>query len=336
MYSSTLPPSQAGASGASATPDTGPNTGPNTGPTSGPTSGPAVFGPYPQAALDAEYNNRAKVADFPQWLDRYRDDSASVRARWGERALLDVAVGTTAIETVDVFPVLEDAAGQGTEAGRRGSPVMLFIHGGYWMALDKSFFSFVAGGLAAHGIASVVINYAKIPAVRMEEIVRQCRQATAWAVANAASFGGDPARVGLAGFSAGGHLVAMVAAGGWQPAQPLVAGYALSGLHDLEPIRLSYLQQTLSLDEADVARFSPIRLRPPDSGHWLALVGADEGPEYLRQSCELAACWQSAGRRSVAFEVVAGHNHFSLPHSLARGDDPLTRRLAQDFLARCN
>ena len=302
---------------------------------------PKVFGCYSQAALDAEYDNRAKVASAQAWLDRYRDDSAGVREQWGERARLDVPVGASPIESVDVFPVLAGAdrpdagAGAGAGAGGRRAPVIVFIHGGYWMRLDKSFFSFVARGLAAHGIATVVINYAKIPAVRMEEIVRQCRQAVSWAVANAASFGGDPARVGIAGFSAGGHLVAMVGAESWQPGQPLIAGYAMSGLHDLEPIRLSYLQETLGLDDDDVARFSPILAAPPAGGHWLAIVGGEEGPEYLRQSSELAACWQTEGPRSVAFEVAKGHNHFSLVHTLADPDDPITRRIAGDFLARC-
>ena len=301
--------------------------------------GPRVFGPYSQAALDAQYDNRSKVASFQTWLDRYRDDSARAREQWGGRARFDVRVGATPIETVDVFPVLAGADRPGVKGGPgsagRGTPAIVFIHGGYWMALEKSLFSFVASGLAAHGIAAVVINYAKIPAVRMEEIVRQSRQAVAWAVANAASFGADPTRVGVAGFSAGGHLAAMVGADGWQPGRPLVAGYAMSGLHDLEPIRRSYLQKTLNLDDDDVARFSPIRTRPPLTGHWLAIVGGDEGPEYLRQSCELAACWQSAGSRSVAFEAARGHNHFSLVHTLANPDDPVTRRVAADFLARC-
>ena len=294
---------------------------------------PLVFDHYTQVALDAEYDNRAKVPAFQAFLDRFRDDSVAVRDDWGDRARLDVPVGASAIETVDVFPVPTERVGS-DGSGRGGTPVMVFIHGGYWLLLEKSSFSFVARGLAAHGIATVVINYAKIPQVRMAEIVRQCRQAVAWTCVNARSFGGDPARVAVSGFSAGGHLAAMVGAEGWQPGRPLVAGYALSGLHDLEPIRRSYLQKDLRLTDDDVERFSPMKIAPPSTGHWLALVGGDEGPEYLRQSSGLAAAWQTAGSRSVAFQSARGHNHFSLVTTLADPADPITRLIATDFLAR--
>jgi arylformamidase len=285
-----------------------------------------VFRGYDQAALDAQYNNRLKVPSFEDYLRRYHDDSAAVRQQWGDRARFDVAVGDSAIERVDVFPPLE--------GGRGSAPVLVFIHGGYWLMLDKSEFSFVARGFAAHGIATVVINYGLIPSVRMAEIVRQCRQAVAWTVANAASFGGDPARVAVAGHSAGGHLTAMVGSNGWQPDRPLVAGYAISGLHDLVPISRCYLQQSLKLEPDEVDRFSPSGLAPPRLGHWLAIVGGLEGPEYLRQSVELVTGWQSAGERTVALQVARDHDHFSIVMTLGDPVDPLTRMIATDLLQR--
>ena len=169
--------------------------------------------------------------------------------------------------------------------------------------LDKADFSFVANGFVPHGITTVVINYALIPTVRMDELVRQCRQATAWVLANAASFGGDPQRVAVAGHSAGGHLTAMVGATNWAafaapaapPAARPVGGFALSGLHDLVPISRCYLQQSLQLSDDEVARNSPVDLPAPRQGFWTALVGGKEGPEYHRQSSELARRWSAAG-----------------------------------------
>ncbi len=291
-------------------------------------AGAPVFRGYDQAALDAQYNNRLKVPAFEDYLRRYQEASERTRQAWGSAARLDVAVGGSAIERVDVFP----PPGGAVEPG--GAPVLVFIHGGYWTMLEKSVFSFVAGGLAPYGIATVVIDYALIPSVTMAEIVRQCRQAVAWTVAQASSFGGDPARVAVAGHSAGGHLTAMVGADRWQPGRPLLAGYALSGLHDLEPISRCFLQQSLKLTPDEVRQFSPVQCAAPVSGHWCAIVGGLEGPEYLRQSVDLVTAWQSAGERTTSLQVAADHDHFSIMMALADPQDPLTRAIAADLRHR--
>lgn len=290
-----------------------------------------AYGEYSQTALDAQYDNRLKVPAFPHYLERYR--AASARARDLPGARLDVPFGSGPAEVVDIFP----ATGEGPR------PVLLFIHGGYWSSLDKADFDFVANGFVPHGITTVVVNYGLIPSVNMAELVRQCRQATAWTIAHAASFGGDPRRVAVSGHSAGGHLTQMIAVTDWasftSPLQPdpvaerPVAGYGLSGLHDLEPIQACYLQETLNLTADEVALFSPVLLPPPTTGRWHAWVGAAEGPEYERQSQSLAAAWASApeGAR-VSAEVLPGHDHFSIVMALNDPENPLVRRIVADLL----
>ncbi|HEU5322155.1 MAG TPA: alpha/beta hydrolase fold domain-containing protein, partial [Methylomirabilota bacterium] len=141
--------------------------------------GATVFLGYDREALDREYDNRRKVAGAADYLARYAKDSA--RARGELPCRLDVPYGAHAGETLDVFP-----------AAAPGAPVHVFVHGGYWQWLDKADFSFVARAFVPDA-AVVVVDYALIPAVDMDEQVRQCRAAVAWVHRHAASFNGDPA-----------------------------------------------------------------------------------------------------------------------------------------------
>jgi arylformamidase len=204
----------------------------------------------------------------------------------------------------------------------------VFIHGGYWQWLDKKDFSYVARAFVPAGITTVVINYGLVPTVTMAELVRQCRASIAWVVQNAASFGGDAGRVSISGHSAGGHLVAMLMVTDWTafglPADAVKAGVGVSGLYDLEPIRLCYLNDVLGLSSSDARIHSPIHLTPAHTGPLLLPVGAYEGPEYLRQSHEMAAAWRRHGGSSEVLEM-ANHDHFSIVWELNDRDSALGR-----------
>src|SRR5881409_4292760 len=262
----------------------------------------SVYRDYDQHALDAEYNNREKVKESADWLSRYAVASAEARAALDCR--LDLAYGAHPGERLDVFPARGGPA-----------PVHVFIHGGYWHLLDKSDSSFVARAVHPSGVAVVVINYALIPTVDLDELVRQCRASIVWVHRHAASFGGDPRRIFVSGHSAGAHLVAMLMSTDWGseglPADVIKAGCGISGLYDLEPIRLCYLNDVLSLTPETARLHSPIHHPPSHAGPLLLPVGALEGPEYLRQSHALARVWSSRGLRCEAVEM-AGHHHFSI------------------------
>lgn len=283
----------------------------------------AIFRDYDRAALDREYDNRAKVPEFADYLTRWARESARARAELPCR--LDVPYGPSPAETLDVFR-------PGPGAGGR-VPVQVFLHGGYWRALDKADFSFVAR--AAQPAATVVPNYGLIPAVDMDELVRQCRAAVAWVYRNADTFGGDPGRLFVSGHSAGGHLCAMLLATDWPafdrlPADLIKGGCGISGLYDLEPIRLCFLNETLKLAPDTVRRHSPVHLVPRAPAPLLLPVGALEGSEYHRQTADLAAAWRRLG---VACDVMdlAGHHHFSIVSELEEPSRPLTRALRRQM-----
>lgn len=275
----------------------------------------SVYLDYDQAALDAQYNLRAAVPDHPEDFARWA--AASDAARRDPAARLDVAYGDGAMERLDVFPAPVSAP----------APILVFFHGGYWRALDKADFSFPAPAFGDAGIVYASVNYSLAPAADMDRIVRQCRRAVAWLWRNAGTFGGDPARLYVAGHSAGGHLTGMLLTGGWQaaaglPEDAVKGGVAVSGVFDLEPVRLTYLNADLSLDPASVRRNSPIHHLPAPGRPLVLAVGDLETAEFRRQQAAYADACRAAG---IACEVVSmpGRHHFDVVDGLGEGGSPL-------------
>ena len=280
-------------------------------------SGNAIYRGYDRAALDAQYNNRAQIPEYVDYFDRWLAWSAETRtALPGGR---DVAYGDLPVETLDIFP-----------AEQPGAPILVMIHGGYWYSLDKHHDSFVAEGCRPHGVATVVINYGLAPDYRMDEIVRQNRAAAAWVWRNAASFGGDSSRIHVLGQSAGGHLAAMLLATDWPafgadlPPDLVKSTVSISGIYDLEPIRLCYLNDKVGLDAAEALRNSPVSQRYSVPAPLMLVSGDIESEEYERQAEAMAAVWEAHGYPLSRLELP-GYNHFTMADQLRDPESELTR-----------
>lgn len=265
-----------------------------------------VYRHFDQAGLDAEYNLRARFPKHPEHFAAWAADSAAARAKLACR--LDLAYGPTALERLDFFPA--------AAADHARAPLLVFIHGGYWQFLDKSDHSFLARPFVEAGIAFAAVNYALAPTVRIDEIVRQVRASIAWLWREAPGLGVDSGRITVAGHSAGGHLAAMMMASDWTelgglPADLVKGVIAVSGIYDLEPMRLCYHQPALRLDPAAVARLSPLRLKPLSGDRLVLAVGSKEPAEFHRQQAELAAAWR---RVRIAVEEIPARNldHFEI------------------------
>jgi arylformamidase len=280
--------------------------------------GAAVFRDYDRQALDLQYNNQLRVARYPEHVALWK--SASERARAELSGHLDVPFGPSPAERLDIF----------VPAGRASrAPVQVFYHGGYWRAFEAADFSFVARPFVEAGAIVVIVNYALVPTVRLGELIRQCRAAQAWVEQNIDRYGGDPQNIHISGHSAGGHLVAQVLApdpdGGFG-LPDVKSAVAISGVHDLEPIRFTYLQETLNFTVEEAQRYSATANPPAVKAPIAIAYGAEETEEYARHSAALAAACRSR-EIPATLHAVPGRDHMSIISALTEGDNDVTRLL---------
>jgi arylformamidase len=257
----------------------------------------------------AEYNNRARVPEHPALIEGWARDAAAYRAEAGARHT-SLPYGPGERQAIDLFA--PDAP--------EPAATVLFIHGGYWQSLDRSFFSHMARGLNAHGIAVALPGYDLCPQVRVGDIVDEMR--------TACRLLGERGPLVAAGHSAGGHLAACLLATNFGGGAHVPAAYAISGLFDLEPLRHTPINDALRMSEAEAKRLSPLLWTPPAGRTLDAVVGGAESGEYLRQSRTIAETWGAAGVHT-RFEALPGSNHFTVIAPLADPGSAMTQRLAE-------
>jgi arylformamidase len=261
---------------------------------------------------EAEYNNRARVPEHPSLIAGWARDAQAYRESQ-RKTCHTICYGPGARHTIDVFPARNQGA------------MVVFIHGGYWQALDGSFFSHLAAGLNAHGVSVAIPSYDLCPQVSIDDIIAQMRHAAR-----------ELARLGrrlvISGHSAGGHLAACLMATDWRsidaalPENLVQAAYTISGLFDLGPLVKTSINHALGLDETSARRASPLFWPAPMHGSLDAAVGGDESAEYLRQSRTIVDAWRRGGIET-RFAEVPGANHFTAIAPLADPHSPMTLRL---------
>lgn len=264
---------------------------------------------------DDAYANGANIPGGERWPVAWIAPARDFRDRLSGlgRARIGIAYGSRPRNRFDLFMP------EGTPKG-----LVVFVHGGYWMALDNSYWSHLAGGAVVHGYAVAMPSYTLCPDVRIGEITGEIGAA----IAKAAELVEGP--ILLTGHSAGGHLVSrMVCSDG--PLSPAVRGrvghvVSISGIHDLRPLMNTEMNATLRIDEAEALSESPALLRPVDGVRVTCWAGGGERGEFLRQNALLANIWTGLGAGTCAV-VEPDRHHFNVIDGLADPSHPLTGAL---------
>jgi arylformamidase len=267
-----------------------------------------------QEELDREYSPSSRAPNFVATLDRYAKESARAREDLDYHA--DLAYGPGSAELLDFFPPV-----------RVPAPLQVFVHGGHWQQMSKEDSCFAASALVERGAAFVALGYGLAPEHSLDSMVASVRRALWWLREHAEELGSHPDTIFASGSSAGAHLVAMALCDTAEQESdpPPVAGASLlSGVYDLEPVRLSYVNDRVGMDEATAFGNSPLYHLPCATSQVIMARGVAETTEYARQHTDFVRALGEHGH-SVVDLVVTARNHFDLPLDLGRRDTVLGR-----------
>lgn len=288
---------------------------------------PSSSGPDIDPVLEAAYNCRAAVPDHEEIFSRWAETGAAARREAEDRMRRDIRYAEGNRCTLDLFGV--------TRPAMRRRPLLIFLHGGYWQAMDKSSFSGLARPFMQAGAAVAIVNYPLCPEASLRTIIAAVREAVMYLWHEAHPLGLDRHRFVVAGHSAGGHLVAELLCTRWpsldpsMPLDTLAGGIAISGLFDLIPLVRTSLNGALGLDTATAEQLSPL-FRNPVPGVSLTLaVGEFESDAFHDQSARLAHHWAAHGAGLTWF-LLRGCNHFTALEAFGES----AQRLHHDALGR--
>ncbi|EPC4485880.1 alpha/beta hydrolase [Serratia liquefaciens] len=267
-----------------------------------------------------QYNARASVEDFDACMAQYEQLAAQAKAQ--TPGIYDIHYGMGVAERLDLFP-----------AARQPSPLLVFIHGGYWHSQRKEEACSMAATFTQHGVAVATLEYTLQPEATLAEIVREVRSAIAWLYHHAGQYGIDPERIFVSGSSAGGHLCGMLIADDWQhryqvPVNVIKGVLALSGLYDIRPLCDIYINDWMRLSPEQAATLSPLFMLPEkaDALQILLDVGAKETQGFRNQTLAYFAACREKGL-NVALLEDRHNNHFTLVNELATPNSILFQRV---------
>ncbi len=274
-----------------------------------------VFLHYTKAELDRNFDQRGWIPNAPDIIERHIERSRRTREKLPHVA--DIRYGPHIDEVLDYFPTAQADA-----------PVHVFVHGGAWKNFTKNDYSFPAESFVAAGFHTVVLNFAKLPTIRLPEMVEQVRRGVAWVYKNAAQYGGNPDRLSISAHSSGAHLAANALITDWTafgcPPDVVKAAVCVSGPYDLEPVMLSARSSYVELDNAEVEALSINRHTDRIPCPVAIAYAEGDTDEFRRQSQEFANALRRS-RRLAECRCFTGLNHFEIMEQFGEPESELIR-----------
>jgi len=264
-----------------------------------------------QEDRDRGLNNGVAVAGSADIVAGWERRSAEMRGRYSDH--LDLRYGPRERNLIDFLKSAEKG------------PTLVFIHGGYWQHRAKEVFTLFAAGPMAHGINVALFGYTLAPDATLDEIVAEIHQGIDFLIEQLPALGGNASRIVVSGWSAGGHLASMALS------HPQVkAGMGISGIYDLEPIRHSYLNVKLGLDEVMSRRNSPAMQAGGAMKPMSLVVGSAELPLLRKQTANFA-CHRAKYGLPVTYEEIPGADHFTIMNEMVSPTGQITTLIRQLF-----
>lgn len=261
---------------------------------------------------EPQLNLRSRHPDFQTFLDINERESERVRDQY--TCVVDQHYGSEHLQTLDIFP-----------ASVSNAPILVFIHGGYWKALDKKSYSFVAEPFIKRNYTVFVLNYRLIPSVKMGSVVQDIQAAMTYIIKNASRYSGNPNHITLSGHSAGGHLALLTYLKNDKIRSSVRSICSLSGIFDLSLIKNSYLNEDLKLGDDEVKEYS---VTPEDLSiltcPTLLTVGSNETEFFIAESKNLFLKAKEAAKPFISYHEYPQLNHYQIVHQLGKESNTIT------------
>jgi arylformamidase len=261
-----------------------------------------IFLHYTKAELDRNFDQRGWIPNAEEIIARHIERSRRTREKLS--FIPNLRYGEHPHEVLDFFPT-----------ARKDAPIQVFVHGGAWKNFGKDDYSFPAESFVPAGFNTVILNFSKLPHVRLPEMVDQVRRGVAWVYKNAGRYGGNPERLYISAHSSGAHLTGNTLLTDWSalgcPPDTVKAAACVSGPYDLEPVMLSQRSSYVALDKAEVAALSVMRHTDRIPCPVTVAYADGDTDEFQRQSREFANALARSGRLAGC-KRLSGFNHFEL------------------------